>query len=234
MTKTSGGEKTRPSLSFIVGLWAWVFHVLSRLSLLGVLRRLVPWLADSRRSSAVVESWVLLHVGLAAAGAVVANKWPNSLGAIFVVFYAAGRVFEIVVTQFNILFFDEWRASKAGTMYALRSYRRLVLLLLHNYVEIVFWFTASMFVLVGYGHLKGNMVHLGDALRAAMLSMVTFSIDGYQSITLTGSVFLVVQSMVGIFMTVLTLARFVSLIPSPASLDPSEKSNGDRVGDKSD
>jgi hypothetical protein len=54
------------------------------------------------------------------------------------IIYGGVRVVEIVIYQINVLIFDEYRARRSGIMYGVRGYRRLILLVPHNYIEIIF------------------------------------------------------------------------------------------------
>ena len=56
-----------------------------------------------------------------------------------------------------------------------------------------------------------------------MLSMVAFSMEGARPLKPFAAAFLTVQSLVGVFMTLLTLGRFLSLMPTPATQEPTER-----------
>src|SRR5206468_2499479 len=108
--------------------------------------------------------------------------------------YGGLRVFEVVVTQTNVLLFDEWRARRRGVSYALRGYRRILILLLHNYAEVVFWFVAALLVLNARGWLVLDNPSLSATFRATLLSMVAFSMEGVRPLGRFAAVFLTVQS----------------------------------------
>jgi len=57
--------------------------------------------------------------------------------------YGFFRTCEIVIYQANVMLFDEFRANKAGQEYFLDGYRRIVLLFIHNYFEIIFWLACA-------------------------------------------------------------------------------------------
>jgi len=162
------------------------------------------------------------HTFLALGAALLAQSGTHQVLLVVLVVYGALRVLEIIVTQVNVLLFDEWRAHRASRPYALRGYRRLLLLLLHNYAEVIFWFMAAIFTLSAGSCLTLEHVGFSVAFRAALLSMVSFSSDSIEPTSRCAGVFLAAQSLVGVFMTLLTLARFLALMPTPASLDPTE------------
>ena len=215
-------DPERPPVSFIVPFWAAVFRVLSFVSLFSLLRLLIPWLRGKRRSYAVVEIWVFGHTAFAFAVALLAYIKP-SLGVVSgVLIYGGLRVFEIVVYQANVLLFDEWRARTTHKRYSLRGYRRLLLLLLHNYAELVFWFMAALFAFHARTYLALDDASFNSVLRTTLLTMVTFSSDGIRIVGWRGLLLLTVESVVGVFMTVMILARVLSLIPMPPTQEPTE------------
>lgn len=216
-----GGDN--PPTSFIVPMWAAIFHAFSVISLLWLLRHIFPWLRDKKRSYAVVEVWVVAHVALALFAALLASYGVTSLLLTIFLLYGALRVFEIIVTQANVLLFDEWRARRKGQRYSLRGYRRILILLLHNYAEVVFWFVAALLAFNSWSWLALDQPSLSATFRATLLSMVAFSMEGVRPLGRFAAIFLTVQSLVGVFMTLLTLGRFLSLIPAPATQEPTER-----------
>ena len=136
--------------------------------------------------------------------------------------YGGLRVFELVVYHANVLLFDQWRAHRAGEPYRLRGYLRTLLLLLHNYAELIFWFMAALFAFHARTYLVLDNTSFTSVLRTALLSMVTFSSDGIRAMEWCGLVLLTVESVVGVFMTVMVLARVLSLIPTPETQERTE------------
>ena len=63
------------------------------------------------RSSNGVELWVLGNTILALMVASVISYSPESFWSLVLIGYGIWRTFEIVVTQMNVMFFDEWRAN---------------------------------------------------------------------------------------------------------------------------
>jgi hypothetical protein len=130
----------------------------------------------------------------------------------------------MVVFQVNALFFDQLRDAKMKERYRLRGYTRTVLLLFHNYVEIVLWF-AAMYILLSaefnLGLVDVSVRHV--ALRASLTTTSSFGQLAPVSATPTASSLILVQSLIGLFMTIGVLARFIALLPRPASLDPLEQ-----------
>src|SRR5699024_7858129 len=114
---------------FIFDLWEKVFLYLRYVSLY----TLVVFVFDKLKTShRFVEYWVIIHTALSIGLLILyvnVNVHPILLW--ITVGYGVLRVFEIVVTQINILVFDEYRKKKKGQSYALRSYGRSIILLVH-------------------------------------------------------------------------------------------------------
>ena len=209
------------SKAFIVDFYARIFGALRWISLFSLLR-LIPWTRNPKRAWLIVEVWVIGHTALAIAASIVSYmdiSRPLSLG---LVIYGALRVFEIVIYQINVLFFDQYRAIKARGNYCIRGYIRMVVILLHNYAEIAFWFISGLFVLRQCRYLQAEMGSYLSAVRAGFLSMVSFSFEDVTPLCGVSSLVLLLHSVIGIFMTVLLLGRFLGLMPNPKSLEPTE------------
>jgi len=99
-----------------------------------------------------------------------------------------------------------------------------VILLLHNYGEIIFWF-ALFYRNIDRAFETGG-VSLNSFLVSLNFSFVTMTTFGHTTISPTetvGDILVFLQSVIGLFMALLILARFISLIPIPKTLDEFEK-----------
>lgn len=204
------------SKSYIVSLWGKIFHVLRYISIFEYVRRLKPF----RGSYAFVEAWVVGNLLLSFVGIILAinTELPKILAGIFLA-YSFIRVLEITVYQVNVLLFDQY---KNPTTYEVKGYRRLVILLLHNYVEIIFWFAASYSILSYTFNVLEQKGTIFDMLLFSFMTMITFGSDSIREISNIGHLVIVNQAIVGLFMTTLCLARFISLLPKPKTKDDSE------------
>lgn len=207
--------------SFIIQLWG---------TLLGLLKWLSPleliWAAAPRlRTHGWVDVWVLTHLALSVGAVVAAARLgPTSWLTLTLVVYGVIRLQEIVVYQAKVVLFDMYRQPRSTSDYAVRGYRRLVLLALHNYLEIVFWFAAIYSILrCDFGE-KAQV--LSTVVGATYYSMVTMATLGYGEITpVTDSarVAVLAHLVIAVFVSLLIFARFVAFLPNPRSLDSSEQ-----------
>lgn len=149
-----------------------------------------------------------------------------SLFAWVIVVYGFSRVLEIVIYQCNVLLFDPYRASQEGREYELEGYRRIVLLLLHNYVEIILWFACTYVAFAPWYDHKwtGGVGTIIGGLYSSFITMTTFGEFDLQPQSKFAAIVLLFQSTAGLFLTILSLARFIGMLPIPRSKDPSEVS----------
>ena len=203
--------------SFIVEFWSRIFNFLGKISLFFVVRRLFPRLVNAR----FVDFWVLGHLILAFVCVVVVSYLPKHSIAIAIVGYGMLRVFEVATYQLNVLLFDEYRAVKAGKPYHLEGYRRIILLLLHNYGEIIFWLACTYTVMATDFDLKwtnGREAVIGS-IYSSFITMTTFGEFDLAPKSTFAALVLLFHAAIGLFMTLLSLARFISLIPAPRTKD---------------
>ena len=203
--------------SFIVEFWSSIFGILAKVSVFTLVRKLFPSAITAR----FVDFWVLSHLVLSIVAVVVAVYSPYPVMGYLFMGYGFLRTFEIVVYQTNVLLFDEYRVVKAGGEYRLEGYRRIVLLLLHNYFEIILWLACTYTVMATDFEHKwqpGTGTVFGG-IYSSFITMTSFGdFDLLPKSTMAASV-LLFHATVGLFMTLLSLARFISLIPAPKNRD---------------
>jgi len=207
--------------SFIVEFWSKIFKWLRFISPFQLIRALFP---KTRENYGFVDIWVLGNLIFSFLCLTVLSAPQVRWWEILILCYAGVRIFEIVIYQINVLLFDEYRAKKANRKYAVRAFRRIVLLLLHNYIEVLCWFALlyrNLAFLFDSKHI--SLDSLGGSLY---FSLVTMSTLGYGDIIPKegAASFLVFMHLsIGILMALLILARFISLLPKPETLDELEK-----------
>lgn len=207
--------------SFVVELWSKIFTGLRWVSPFQWIGTAFP---RARGSYGFVDAWVLGNLGFSLVFLALSRVPQIRLWEIGILIYAGFRIFEVVIYQINVLLFDEYRAKKAGKEYALRSYRRVVVLLLHNYIEILFWF-ALFYRNLGF-LFDSTHISVDSFWGSLYFSLVTMSTLGYGDIIPKeggGLLLVFAQTSIGITMALLILHRFVSLIPRPKTHDELEK-----------
>ncbi len=203
----------------LVNVAGWTFQSLKRLSLLGLLRSTIWRSLDHRLYSTIIDVWILLHVAAACAAAFAAAgylTYPNWAPAA-VGLYAAYRLFEMVVVQTNMLLFDPYFARKRGESYSLRGRYRLALALFVNFGEVGFWFTSAYLFLEqdGFVTIEGASGVWG-VFGLCMRSLVTFDVSPFHAQESALAVGIInTQAIIGVFLTLVMLARVMSLLPMP-------------------
>jgi hypothetical protein len=197
------------------GLW--------RLGLVVAVQTYSVFVPRVRLSYSFVDFWVLGQLTLSVMSLVISPQrvvrgWEWAL-----LVWGAIRIFEIVVYQVEVLLFGEYRALKSGRKYAVRGYRRLVILAVHNYAEVLvrFAFAYRNFS----GSFSSTKIQLDSLTGSLYFSIVTVSTIGFGVITpidSRGAWIVMCQIAVGLFMTLMLLARFVGLLGRPKTLDPYE------------
>ncbi|WP_052947790.1 hypothetical protein [Aneurinibacillus tyrosinisolvens] len=210
--------------SVVISFWKQVFQILRKISVFEYVKKVPHFQENPYR---FVEYWVMGHTFasflffLFAQYVHILPKWT------VVLFFAYGflRVFEIIVYQVNVLFFDPYENQN----YAVKSYRRMVILLLHNYAEIIFWFAASyLWISAIFPSFlpKGATSTLFGTFMYSFLTMVGFGSNSISSETLSSINYwhsvLLFQAVIGLFMTMICLARFIGLLPAPKSMSKDE------------
>ena len=231
-------EKSIPATSLSEGwltdLWCALFGFAGRLSVLILIR----WLYKAvfvrlftrikgrppkitHLGTRFVDGYVAFHTFGALLCLYIATlHWDEGITPLLCLTSAYGviRVFDIFCNQVNVLLFDRYRALLAGIPQSIKGYRRMVILIAHNYWEMVAWFGIFYLFLHRYGSISfeapENFRFL-YLIRQSMLMMLSYNTDLLEASTSTGLAILSVHSMVGLMMTVVIFARFLSLLPAP-------------------
>ncbi len=96
----------------------------------------------------------------------------------------------------------------------------MVMLLLRNYIEIIGWFAISYMTLQHYFQ-EIPVTFLG-IIYGSFRTMANFSSE-LKPVTNIGLLVISIQSFIGLFMTLISLARFIWLFPRPDTRDETEK-----------
>ena len=128
----------------------------------------------------------------------------------------------------------------------LKSARRSIILLLHNVVEMIFWFSVSLMVvcLLEVNTLDESFTHLSDVfywsdfIKCSTLQFTTFGDDytaisgliGNQNLLLINITFW--EILVGFIIIVISLTRFFSQLPPVKTMDDRKIINEETAPDE--
>jgi len=148
---------------------------------------------------------------------------------LLIVVLAMLRIIETIVVQINALLFDWYRRGKEKKAafwtdrYVIRGYLRITLLLIANFAEIIFWFS----IFYQYFAWAFNGLDLFNPVFTLNFSFYTMTTFGHviieNNFEIFGYALTLAQAIIGLFMVLLILSRFISLFPKPPSDDEVEK-----------
>lgn len=219
----------------VVGIWDTITKILINISILQVIISIWLKVIDSQeeelkarskeRLYKFIEKWVSCHTFLAIGASFIIfyglNK-ENRVWIFTICIYGCWRVFEIIIKQIRVVLFDTL-GKKSGKI---KSARRSIILLIHNIIEMIFWF-ACTFMGVILVNLESD-VYLSevykwqDFIKCSTLQMLVFG-DNYtifkeivpnQSLLLDITFWEVVIGFI-----VIALARLFSLLPTEITLE---------------
>lgn len=203
--------------SFILNFWEKFFLLLSFLSIFSLIR-----IFKKKMTYKFVEIWVIFNTVLSFLSIIIVNKLNPQMNIILWIFISYGilRIFEITIYQINVLLFDPYRSFKNGIEYKIKSPTRMVILLVHNYFEIVCWFTVILISILSMNYLLSNS--WGYYLRINFLCISTFETQFISNAFQTAgklSLFAFYESIIGFIITVISLARFIGLLPGIGKIE---------------
>jgi hypothetical protein len=209
---------------FIIPFWSAVFGFMEKVSVFHWISILLNKYKPLLNRYTFVETWVFGHlIASILASIIIYNVdfgpqiWHRAIIWLIIV-YGALRVFEIIIYQINMLFFHPFR----GENYHIKSARRTLILLLHNYAEIIFWYSAIQ---------MGLLILAGQSLQQIWVEYIRLNF--YCIATLDGSIIsnyfgnvprfianlTFIEVISGLIITIISLARFISLLPPVKQLE---------------
>ena len=203
--------------SFIIRWWGTVLNALRWISPFHLVRTMFP---QTTKTYGFVDVWVIANLFAAVCAWLFISPDTAPRVAWLVFGYGALRVFEIVTYNLCVLFLH----PISNKTFAFRSFRRSVILVLHNYCEVFFWFAAAYHHFAGHFGDKAGIV--GSIDGSLYFSIITMATVGYGDITPQDALtrwMVIAHVCVSLFLTIIVIASFVSLLPTPLSLDPREK-----------
>lgn len=168
------------------------------------------------------DYWVFAHTVLSIFFCYNIFHYRESLLAKILMVYGAIRVLEVITYQLNVLLFHPYKAYIEGKPnYSIQNPYRSVILLLHNFIEIVFWF--SMITIVSISSMTSTIA-VGEIVQNSFIHIITFSFEmasGESELfkeMASGQLRLFMnivnaESFVGLFLTVISLAKFIGELP---------------------
>jgi hypothetical protein len=138
---------------------------------------------------------------------------PNFLVATLVILLSFWRIIEIASFHLNTLISRVGRPNGVPTV---ASYERSLVLMLLNYAEVTFWFASWYSISVREGVLSGPSPLPLSIFRESLAMMLVNTSGLFQP---TSSLLLwaamCFQSIIGLFLTIVVVARTLAMLPVP-------------------
>lgn len=197
---------------FLVDILSSIFNNLRKISVFNFVKKRLGSSIENIKYL-FVELWVVGNLIAAIFFSIVLYTYNNKVINYIILIYAALRVFEIIVYQINVVFFDPIRAQNNNETYYVKSIIRTLILIFINFLEIVFWYACMILsisnlndIIINYPWIK----YIGESF----LCLATFNegviTTGYS--TLKKLSFL--EIITGLVFTLISFARFLGLLPA--------------------
>lgn len=196
------------NVGFIYKFWYKVFMGIENMMPFTLLRKFIKAYFP-RKLKNLSDKWVLGHMVLSFV--IMLSLYYLSLGkvAYCFVFYAFVRILEVVVYQLNVLLFHPYKALVIDKLpcYKIQNPYRSVVLLGHNFVEVIFWFTG---VSIFFDKPDSRLLYelMSNTVRIFTFDYATApnSAQGLQLIFFA-------EVICGILLTIISLAKFLGELP---------------------
>lgn len=196
---------------FIVNAWKQIFESLNCMSVFAIVSYFVR---GGEGNASFSEKWTLGNFFFSIAYLLLFSHLSTQryVTTIMLV-YAAYRIFEVIVYHINIFL----------SLKGLQGFRRSIILLFHNYIEVLFWF-ASFYRLLPWCFSQPFVTRsLSGSLYFSLVTITTLGYGDIRPMNEIGRVIVSSQTLIGVFMAIFLLARFVSILPQRETKDPEER-----------
>lgn len=162
-------------------------------------------------SSLFSEIWVIFNLIMSITASLIMTPHLNPSLSIALCVYAVWRSFDIFVYQVNVLLFDPIRVGR--DQYRIKSTTRMILMLIINFAEYIFWF-STIYLFVSISNCQDiTYVHIISFNIFTNISNI-HNLPDFEKLLIIGHI----ESIIGLFMNLVCLARFISMLPPVKSL----------------
>ena len=224
---------------FIVPVFYFLFTFFEKISLFSIIRAVCKYIHKKRnkKGKAFVstyifpEIWVVVNMIWAVIAGKLLKIVDNKCVVYAIVAYAAWRIFEMFIYQINVILFHPLKgyfspnayigrfkkksinSQKGG--YQIKSATRSVLMFILNMIEYVLQFAV---VYIAFDGIENCNSVLGNLLGSFEIFM---NLDSSKSFLHDKSIMVIVkfETILGLFMNILCLARFVGMLPEVRQKD---------------
>ena len=155
------------------------------------------------------EKWVLLNSCLSISSLIITHFSPQNFLSKSFIMYGGIRIFEIIIYQVNVLLFHPYKnmVIKERKSYNLQNPYRSVILLLHNFLEIVCWFTSvSLFFSTEKHSILCSLMETTIRIFTFSYETISDQFSWFQCIIFT-------EVLCGIILVAISLAKLLGELP---------------------
>ncbi|QEH70730.1 hypothetical protein [Cellulosilyticum sp. WCF-2] len=210
------------NMGFIYKFWYRVFIGIELILPFSLIRKYI-----FKNTKEFSDKWVLVHT-LLSIGSVFIIQYIDLgiLKKIFLV-YGAIRIFEMIVYQINVLLFHPYKAMVKDNhdiknKYSIQNPYRSVVLLGHNFIEIVCWFTAASI------YFSNDSVPIIKALMQNTIRIFTFNYEQVAVKLCVLQYIIFAEVLSGMILVIVSLAKFLGeLLHVDLEYEQDNKNNAD-------
>ena len=221
---------------FIVPLFFWVFHFLEMISVFYWVRKINRFFFEHRKNKndgkgkpftseyIFPELWLCLNMVLAGVSPLILRETGSVAVAWVLMAFSMLRVLELVVYQINVLFFHRLNGYYLGggnaggaakpAEYMIKSATRTVIMLVLNMIEYVLQFVVMFTAIELITGVQGPTISILDSFE---LFMNSSNLEIYRESPLFIQAY--IETIIGIFMNIVCLARFIGALPEVKAKD---------------
>lgn len=159
------------------------------------------------------EIWVVAHLLLGVLCCLIMIYTQYVWLGYIILGYAMLRSFEIFVYHVNVLLFDPLKAGVGN--YKIKSATRMIILLFCNIAEYILWFSVIYIVVL---RLDNEDIMGKHILTRSIMTLANIA-DPNDYINWKIAIVANIESVIGIFMNIVCLARFISILPSVQTIE---------------
>jgi hypothetical protein len=191
-------------IGFIYKFWYRIFSFIENTLPFNVVRKII-----FKKTKDFPEKWVVFNLILSVLTMFAIHHKIPLIGIEIILYYSYIRILEIIIYQINILIFHPYKALfvEKKDVYRIQNPYRSVVLLGHNLVEVVFWFTAMI----------SSVFPTSDRLIIKIMdnTIRIFTLN-YQKVAAEGhfiQILFFLEVICGLLLTIISLAKFVGELP---------------------
>ncbi len=192
------------NVGIVYKFWYHFFDIVEQWLPYSIMRKYI-----FKNTTSFSDKWVVIHTIMSVVFMLLMYNQLLGMFSLAVVGYAFIRIMEIVVYQVNVLLFHPYKAIVENGMncYELQSPYRSIVLLGHNFIEVIFWFTCMT------EYFSENNIYLIQAIMNNTIRIFTFNYQIEDGGIGNVQIIFFIEVICGMLLTIISLAKFIGELP---------------------